>query len=138
MTIASGGIKRDLTLLSSGASSEERIFPEAVARELLVMLGRVVSEGTGKKAAVDAYAVAGKTGTARKIGKEGYDDSRHIAFFAGIAPLHQPRFVGVVVINEPKTSRVGGGAIAAPIFARVMANVLRLLNVPPTYIREAV
>lgn len=138
VTIASGGIKRDLTLLSSGASSEERIFPEAVARELLVMLGRVVSEGTGKKAAVDAYAVAGKTGTARKIGKEGYDDSRHIAFFAGIAPLHQPRFVGVVVINEPKTSRVGGGAIAAPIFARVMANVLRLLNVPPTYIREAV
>jgi len=138
MTIASGGIKRDVTLLNSGSTSGERILPEAVARQLLVMLGRVVSEGTGKRAAVDTYAVAGKTGTSRKIGKNGYDDSRHIAFFAGIAPLDQPRFVGVVIINEPKTSRVGGGAIAAPIFARVMSNVLRLLNVPPTNTREAV
>ena len=138
MTIASGGIKRDVTLLNSGSTSGERILPEAVARQLLVMLGRVVSEGTGKRAAVDTYAVAGKTGTSRKIGKNGYDDSRHIAFFAGIAPLDQPRFVGVVIINEPKTSRVGGGSIAAPIFARVMSNVLRLLNVPPTNTREAV
>ena len=87
---------------------------EDIAVALQSMLHRVVTEGTGKKAAIEAYEVAGKTGTARKLGERGYDDQRHIAFFAGFAPLPSPRFVGVVVINEPKTASVGGEALLRP------------------------
>lgn len=137
-TIASGGVKRDTTMLAGQTGSGQRVMDARVAQHLQSMLGRVVTEGTGKKAAIDAYSVAGKTGTARKIGADGYDDTRHIAFFAGFAPQYAPRFVGVVLINEPQTEQVGGGSIAAPIFSRVMSNVLRLLSVPPTDTREAV
>jgi len=125
-------------MLAGQIANGQRVMDVRVAQQLQGMLGRVITEGTGKKAAIDAYSVAGKTGTARKIGAEGYDDTRHIAFFAGFAPQYAPRFVGVVLINEPKTAQVGGGSIAAPIFSRVMANVLRLLSVPPTDTREAV
>ncbi len=137
-TIASGGIKRDVTLIAGQAVQGERVMDARIAFQLQSMLGRVVTEGTGRKAAIEAYDVGGKTGTARKIGENGYDDTRHIAFFAGFAPQYAPRYVGVVLINEPQTEQVGGGSIAAPIFSRVMSNVLRLLSVPPTDTREAV
>lgn len=137
-TIASGGIKREVTLIADQVSKGERVMNPRIALQLQSMLGRVITEGTGQKAAIESYDVGGKTGTARKIGENGYDDTRHIAFFAGFAPQHSPRFVGVVLINEPKTEQVGGGSIAAPIFSRVMSNVLRLLSVPPTDTREAV
>jgi cell division protein FtsI (penicillin-binding protein 3) len=137
-TIASGGIKREVTLIADQVSEGERVMNARIALQLQSMLGRVITEGTGQKAAIESYDVGGKTGTARKIGENGYDDTRHIAFFAGFAPQYSPRFVGVVLINEPKTEQVGGGSIAAPIFSRVMSNVLRLLSVPPTDTREAV
>jgi cell division protein FtsI (penicillin-binding protein 3) len=137
-TIASGGIKREVTLIADQVSGGERVMNARIALQLQSMLGRVITEGTGQKAAIESYDVGGKTGTARKIGENGYDDTRHIAFFAGFAPQYSPRFVGVVLINEPKTEQVGGGSIAAPIFSRVMSNVLRLLSVPPTDTREAV
>ena len=135
---ASGGIKREVTLIADQVSEGERVMNARIALQLQSMLGRVITEGTGQKAAIESYDVGGKTGTARKIGENGYDDTRHIAFFAGFAPQYSPRFVGVVLINEPKTEQVGGGSIAAPIFSRVMSNVLRLLSVPPTDTREAV
>ena len=136
-TIASGGIKQSVSLIKDPTPKSERVMAEDIAVSLQSMLHRVVTEGTGKKAAIEAYEVAGKTGTARKLGERGYDDQRHIAFFAGFAPLSSPRFVGVVVINEPKTASVGGGSIAAPIFSRTMRSVLRLNSVLPTFVREA-
>jgi cell division protein FtsI (penicillin-binding protein 3) len=90
-----------------------------------------VTEGTAKKAAIEGYSVAGKTGTVRKMGESGYEDTRHLAFFAGMAPVDHPRVVGVVLINEPKGEKSSGGAIAAPVFSRVIQNALRILNVPP-------
>ena len=103
-TIASGGVKQSVGLIKDPVLKSERVMTEDIAVALQSMLHRVVTEGTGKKAAIEAYEVAGKTGTARKLGERGYDDQRHIAFFAGFAPLPSPRFVGVVVINEPKTA----------------------------------
>ncbi len=131
LTIASGGIKREVSLLNSGDVIEKRIFSAEIASQLKKMLARVVTEGTGSKAAIDSYDVAGKTGTVRKIGKEGYKDTEHIAFFAGLTPVDSPRLVGVVLINGPKTKSYGGGSIAAPVFSRVMTEALRILNVPP-------
>jgi len=131
LTIASGGIKRDVSLREGMASNDQRIYSREVADQLKQMLASVVTEGTAKKAAIEGYSVAGKTGTVRKMGKSGYEDTRHLAFFAGMAPVDHPRLVGVVLINEPKGEKFGGGAIAAPVFSRVMQNALRILNVPP-------
>ena len=80
---------------------------------------------------MDGYQVAGKTGTARKVGTDGYTDKNHLAIFAGLAPASQPKLVDVVLINDPQTARSGGGAIAAPVFSRVMTGALRILNIPP-------
>ena len=82
-------------------------------------------------AGINDYRVAGKTGTARVLGKEGYDDERHVAWFAGLVPASDPRIVMVVLINEPDSERTSGGKVAAPIFARVAERSLRLLGVPP-------
>jgi cell division protein FtsI (penicillin-binding protein 3) len=137
LTIASGGLKRDVSLLSASPVSETRVLDEGISRSLRTMLTAVVTQGTGSRAAIPAYQVAGKTGTVRKIGDDGYEDSQHIAFFAGMTPVDKPRLVGVVLINEPKSEEYGGGAIAAPVFSRVMAGALRLLNIPPDLIDKA-
>ena len=96
------------------------------------MLEQVVrDDGTAARAAIPGYRIAGKTGTARKVGADGYDDERHLAWFVGFAPATAPRIAAVVLVNEPKVERTGGGAVAAPVFARVVAGALRLLAVPP-------
>ena len=137
LTIASGGIRRDISLLAGQESNSQRVYSKKIAKELKMMLARVVTDGTARKAAIDGFHVAGKTGTVRKIGATGYQDNQHIAFFAGLAPVDRPRVVGVVLINDPKTKEYGGGAIAAPVFSRVMESALRILNVPPTPDKEA-
>ena len=131
LTIASGGLRRDITFLGDTEVVSERVFPTQIAEQLKAMLNRVVSDGTATKAAIEGYDVAGKTGTVRKIGAGGYQDTEHLAFFAGLAPVNKPRLVGVILINEPKTSRTGGGEIAAPVFSRIIGNALRIMNVPP-------
>ena len=131
LTIASGGIRREVTLLDNTESTAERIYSREVADQLKAMLATVVSDGTATKAAVDGYVVAGKTGTVRKIGEGGYQDTEHLAFFAGLAPVRKPKLVGVVLINEPKAVKTGGGDIAAPVFSRVIRNALRIMNVAP-------
>ncbi|MFP6806868.1 MAG: penicillin-binding transpeptidase domain-containing protein [Pseudomonadales bacterium] len=131
LTIAAGGMKREVSMLNNGELIEKRVYSAKVATQLKRMLTQVVEEGTGSKAAIKSYDVAGKTGTVRKIGKDGYKDTEHIAFFAGMTPVTEPRLVGVVLINNPKTAVYGGGSIAAPVFSRVMSEALRVLNVPP-------
>jgi len=131
LTIASGGIKKDISLIQGTGRNDQRIYSTKVADQLKQILALVVTEGTAKKAAIEGYSVAGKTGTVRKMGESGYEDTRHLAFFAGMAPVAHPRLVGVVLINEPKIDKSGGGSIAAPVFSRVMQSALRILNVPP-------
>ncbi|MBT4494252.1 MAG: penicillin-binding protein 2 [Gammaproteobacteria bacterium] len=131
LTIAAGGVRRDISLIADAEAESHRIYPREVALQLREMLAAVVTDGTATKAAIDGYTVAGKTGTVRKIGETGYKDTEHLAFFAGLAPVDRPRLVGIVLINEPKTVKTGGGAIAAPVFSRVMRNALRIMNVAP-------
>lgn len=135
--IASGGLKQALHLVQSEMAEPQRILDEEVAADLKTMLTRAVTEGTGSRATIDAFAVAGKTGTVRKVGKSGYDDTRHLAFFAGMTPVKNPRLVGVVMINEPQGKEYGGGAIAAPLFSKIMSEALRLMNVAPIILEEA-
>lgn len=110
----------------------EPVMSPAVARELRTMLEvAVTTEGTGHRARVEGYRVAGKTGTARKSGAGGYSEERFVAMFAGFAPASQPRLVMVVVIDEPTGEEYYGGQVAAPVFGRIMQGALRLLDVPP-------
>ena len=133
LTLASGGVRRELNLLRDARPlPAERVFDaELVAQVVDMMRGVVAVGGTAPQASVPGYSVAGKTGTVRKVGSTGYDDSTHVAFFAGFAPAEQPRVVAVVVINEPSGGLIGGGTVAAPVFSRVVARTLRVLGVVP-------
>jgi len=88
------------------------------------------SDGTGGAARVRHFRVAGKTGTVHKLGDSGYA-KEYLSFFAGFAPATRPRLAMVVMIDEPTRGGHFGGEIAAPVFGRVMADALRLLNIPP-------
>jgi cell division protein FtsI (penicillin-binding protein 3) len=96
-----------------------------------MMEGVVSAEGTAPLAAVSGYRIAGKTGTVKKLGKNGYEDKKYRALFAGMAPASQPRLVTVVVFDEPRGKEFYGGQVAAPVFSEVMEHALRLLNVTP-------
>ena len=96
------------------------------------MLEEVVRPGgTGTKAAVTGYRVAGKTGTAWKSAAGGYSKDKYISIFAGIVPASNPRLAAVVVIDEPSGELYYGSDVAAPVFADIMSESLRLLAVPP-------
>lgn len=133
---ATGGHMRQPSLLRADVDAAPPpslpVLSPVIARQITAMLEDVVrKEGTAARAAIPGYRVAGKTGTVRKVGPGGYDEGRHVGFFVGFAPVSDPRITAVVVINEPKVEKSGGGAVAAPVFARVVAGALRLLNVPP-------
>ena len=132
MALARDGERIEVSIMKNSTPSTARVMNAASAIEIREMLSHVTADrGTGARARVDGYSVAGKTGTVRKVGDAGYEDTRHLAFFAGMAPADNPRIVAVVMINDPSQGEYGGGAVAAPVFARVVAGVLRLLNVPP-------
>jgi cell division protein FtsI (penicillin-binding protein 3) len=96
------------------------------------MLEEVVRPGgTGTKATVTGYRIAGKTGTAWKSGVGGYSKDKYFSIFAGLAPASNPRLAAIVVIDEPSGVLYYGSDVAAPVFADVMAESLRLLAVPP-------
>jgi cell division protein FtsI/penicillin-binding protein 2 len=103
----------------------------ATARELKRLLEGVVAAGTGTRAAVDGYRVAGKTGTAQIPVRGGYSRNSYIPSFVGFAPADRPALVGVVAVAEPKGFAYHGGQVAAPVFGAVARQVLLYLGVRP-------
>ena len=111
-----------------------QVIDENISATVLQMLRAVVEEegGGGSRAQVPGYHVGGKSGTAKKIsGTGGYTQDAYRSFFAGIAPLSNPRIAIVVVVDEPSEGGYYGGLVAAPVFGKVAARALRLLNVAP-------
>lgn len=102
------------------------------ANAVLEMLRGVVSlDGTGGKAAVPGYSVAGKTGTVRKLKLTGgYEEKRHWSAFVGLIPANDPQLVGLVFVDEPTAGGYYGGLVAAPVFSAVMGGAARLLQIP--------
>ena len=133
LVLATGGVRLPVSIVRrDDAPRGDRVFDATLVRDVVHMMeGVALAGGTAPKAKVPGYRIAGKTGTARKVGAAGYDDARHVAFFAGLAPVDEPRLVMVVVVNEPRGLLTGGGDVAAPVFSRVMARALRVLNVEP-------
>lgn len=108
-----------------------QVISKSTARQLAGILEKVVSNGTGEKAYLEGYRIAGKTGTAQKAGKGGYIQGKYITSFAGFAPADDPRVAILVLIDEPQGGAYFGGVIAAPIFQNLSKDVLRYLNVTP-------
>lgn len=127
------GILRPASILKQPAVAEgTRVVDARYARQVMEMLKTVTQKGgTATRAQVDAYPVAGKTGTAHKVGEGGYADNKYVALFAGLAPANDPQIVMVVIIHEPPEEHYYGGEAAAPVFARVAEGAMRLLQVPP-------
>ncbi|HKD78212.1 MAG TPA: penicillin-binding protein [Candidatus Angelobacter sp.] len=110
-----------------------RVISPFTAAEMKHMMEGVVLRGTGKRAILDGYTSAGKTGTAQKIDASGhYSHQKHIASFGGFAPVNNPAVTVLVVLDSPQGGypRDGGGETAAPVFSRIAQQVLAYMNVP--------
>jgi len=129
---------RDGELLPISLVRQERppkpvgqIFSAQTARAMRTILENAAGPGgTGQRARVTGYRVAGKTGTAHKLEGGRYTD-KYVSSFVGFAPASDPRIVVAVMIDEPKAGAHFGGAVAAPVFARVTEGALRALGVAP-------
>jgi cell division protein FtsI (penicillin-binding protein 3) len=142
--VANGGILMQPRLVKAtfdpDGRESRRLPPQAVrqvispetARTLGQLLTRVVDDGTGRLAAIPGYAVGGKTGTAQKLdpATRRYSRAPGVLSFVGFAPVDDPRFVMLVMLDEPRNEKWGSEA-AAPIFATIGREVLRYLDVPP-------
>jgi len=130
--LAADGMMHPVTLLKQNqAPAGTRVLPPGVGPQVLDMLETVVSaQGTGRRAAVEGYRVGGKTGTVHKASGGGYAEDKYVSVFTGVAPLTNPRLVIAVMVDNPKGQEYYGGLVAAPVFSRIAAGSLRLLNVP--------
>ena len=140
---ANEGERLDLRLVRAGgvegappSPAGHPVVTRDTARTVLAMLEAVVEakDGTGRRARVPGYRVAGKTGTSRKAIAGGYAKGRYTALFIGLAPVSDPRFIVAVIVDEPQ-GEYYGGQVAAPVFRSVMSDALRLDAVPPDSLR---
>ena len=132
-TIGASGVHRPITFRRADAPvAGERVLPASVAHDLIGLLEEAVTPaGTGAKAAVAGYRVAGKTGTAWKAVSGGYSTDRYLSVFAGVVPATAPRLAVVVMVDEPQGVLYYGGDVAAPVFSAVTSGALRLMSVAP-------
>ena len=145
-TIANGGVRVSPSLIQGSATTDDgtvvgsdhtttrRVVSEKAARDTAHMMERVVDPdvGVAPAAAVPGYRVAGKTGTAQRVGEEcGCYDGTFTVSFAGFAPADDPRFTIYVVVQNPGNGG-GGGSVAGPAFSKIMSYALRRYAVPPT------
>lgn len=132
--LGAGGIKRTPTLLKRPEHEEiegERVIQPEIASQVVKMMEQVTQKGgTGTRARVDGYRVAGKTGTSRKAIRGGYGDE-YVTYFAGLVPATDPKFAIVVMVDEPAGDSYYGGTVSAPVFSKVADTALHLLNVTP-------
>ena len=158
-TIANGGVRVDPTLIQGDAkrddgmeigtdvSTTRRVVSPEAARQMTLMMERVVDpvDGVAPYANVAGYTVAGKTGTAQRVGTCGQGAARHSCYdgtntvsFAGFAPAENPRFTVYVVIQAPTIEGAGGGATAGPVFSKLMSFALQRYGVPPSHRKQPV
>ncbi len=134
-TLANNGQAVPLSMIRVDSVPDgAQAIPENVAKTMQGMLQQVVEAPRGVfRAQVPGYHVSGKSGTARKasVGTKGYTQNAYRSLFAGFAPSSNPRIAMVVVIDEPSKAGYFGGLVSAPVFGKVMAGALRLMNIAP-------
>ena len=126
-----GELKTISLLKLNEPSVGHQVFSAQVANDMKAMLElAVLPGGTALRAQVAGYRVGGKTGTAHKLGKAGYEKDKYVGSFVGMAPASNPRLIMAVMIDEPTNGEYYGGTVAAPVFSAVMSDALRMLAVP--------
>ncbi len=124
-----------LRQLPDQSLAEEEFLPlfkqNTITNTVKMMEAVTKTGGTGLLARVPGYRVAGKTGTVKKLGANGYEDDKYLSIFAGVAPASDPSLVMVVMIDEPRGEKYYGGLVAAPVFSKVMSGALRMLDIAP-------
>jgi len=140
-TLLNGGIWRPATLLKVGKGHPvpkgRRVFSEDTSYKMRALLRLVVTDGTGRKADAPGYRVGGKTGSAEKY----HNRSLVVTSFAGVFPMDEPRYVTVVMLDEPKgTAETFGfrtaGWNVAPVVSRTIGRIAPMLGVRPDKRRE--
>lgn len=147
--IANGGELRPPTILKSIENPNRkafhvpppkpvrRVLSERAAKDVRLALMAVLEKeehGTGTRAAMPGYTLAGKTGTAKKnVEGRGYVNGRYVCSFAGFLPAEDPELVGLVIVDDPRAEgmKLYGGTVAAPIFKEMATKAVRILGIPP-------
>jgi cell division protein FtsI (penicillin-binding protein 3) len=142
-TIGNGGKRMKTILLKEKLNANmeviERNLPEVThtvlspktARQVITMMERVVTNGTGKSIKVPGYRFAGKTGTAKKIVDGAYSDTDRVGTFIGLLPANDPQIVIAVTVDTPTVGPTFGAAIAGPAFSEIALASMRRLGIPP-------
>jgi cell division protein FtsI (penicillin-binding protein 3) len=140
-----GGIYRPATLLKVGAGHQlakgHRVFTADTSYKMRALLRLVVTDGTGKKADAPGYRIGGKTGTAEKLAGGRYTSAAVVTTFAGVFPMDDPRYVIVVMLDDPKaTAQTYGfhtaGWNVAPVVSRTVSRIAPMLGITPDKQRE--
>lgn len=126
-------IRQDGKVISSTEAQKTQVVTAETARHLKRMMREVVLKGTGKRAQLDGYTSAGKTGTAWKYNAKlkRVDSGKYVSSFIGMAPLDNPSVVIAVVMDEPAGGARDGGQVSAPVFREIAERILPELNVVP-------
>jgi cell division protein FtsI (penicillin-binding protein 3) len=144
-TLFNGGIYHPPTMLKIGPGHPlgpgKRVFTEDTSYRMRALLRLVVMKGTGKKADAPGYRVGGKTGTAQKLINGRYSQTINITSFAGVFPMDDPRYVVVVMLDEPKATPetygfTTAGWNVAPVVSRTIGRIAPMLGVQPNMNRE--
>ena len=135
-TVVNGGIKQPITLLRTDAPGPgERVISENTSHDMRRLMRLVVLGGTGRKSAAEGYLIGGKTGTAEKPGgRGGYNKKSLISSFVAAFPMNAPRYVVLIMVDEPKGQKhshgyASGGWVAAPAVKRIVERAAPLLGV---------
>ncbi len=137
-TVVNGGVAYPATLLRrpDGPAGGERVLSESTSEKMRWLLRLIVEEGTGGHGAATGYRVGGKTGTAEKSNLSGYESKTLLSSFVGVFPIEAPRYVVLVLLDEPKGDEktfgyATGGWVAAPVVSRVITRMAPLVGIPP-------
>jgi cell division protein FtsI (penicillin-binding protein 3) len=144
-TLFDGGVYHPPTILKRGANNPlppgKRVFSEETSYKMRALLRLVVMKGTGKKADAPGYRIGGKTGTAQKLINGHYSQTINLTSFAGVFPMDDPRYVIVVMLDEPKATKdtygfTTAGWNSAPVVSRTVSRIAPMLGIQPDMNRE--
>ena len=135
--LGNNGLRVEPRLLSRvgshvmGTAPGKQIIKPETAKEVIDCMTAVIEsdEGTGAKLRIPGYKLAGKTGTAEKVGK---NEKGYVANFVGFVPAQNPKAVILVMVNNPTNGLYYGAAVAGPVFQQIAKAVIRHFNIPPT------
>ncbi|RVU83486.1 penicillin-binding protein 2 [Leucothrix sargassi] len=122
--------------LAEAPQGREVMKAENANAVLRMMTAVVKDDATGRRAKVEGYTVAGKTGTAYKYINKRYRTDRRVVSFIGLAPASDPRLIVAVTVDEPRVEKATGGRLVAPMFSKIMSSSLRILDIPPDDLNE--